>query len=122
MPDGIELNTEGMPYRHYTYYYVTPQNIAKADEIAKAFNALYTQKSSKRPYRVYRNGFGEKEAYFLVVISAKNAEDYERMREANNQLLGDEGKELYGKLLQTVSSVKNITGMARADLSYVPGK
>lgn len=121
MPNGIDVSTPGMPYRHYTYYYVTPQNAAKAREIAKAFNALYKSKGSKLQYRVYRNGFGEKESYFMVVVSAKSAEDYERMRAENNQLLGDEGKELYGKMLQFVSRIQNITAMARPDLSYVPG-
>lgn len=122
MPGGIDINTSGMDYRHFTYYYVTPQNIAKATEIAKAFNALYTKKSSKVQYRVYRNGFGEKEAYFMVVTSAKSAEDYERMRSENRELLGVDGKELYGKLLLVVSGIKNISGMARPDLSYAPGK
>ncbi|MEO5649485.1 MAG: hypothetical protein ABIR03_06115 [Ginsengibacter sp.] len=122
MPGGIDINNAGMPYRHYTYYYVTPQNIAKTGEIAKAFLALYTKKGAKLQYRIYRNGFGEKEAYFMVVTSAKSAEDYERMRAENRELLGDEGKELYGKLLQVVSSIKNISAMARPELSYSPGK
>ncbi|MEO6681435.1 MAG: hypothetical protein ABIN48_01295 [Ginsengibacter sp.] len=122
MPGGIDIYTDGMPYRHFTYYYVTPQNIGKATELAKAFHDLYTKKGSKVQYRVYRNGFGEQNAYFMVVVSAKSAEDYEKRRAENRELLGDEGKELYGKLLQITSEIKNITGMIRPDLSYRPGK
>ncbi len=122
MPGGVNINPEGTPYRHFTYYYVTPQNLGKTREIAKAFHELYTKKGSKLQYRLYTSGFGEKENYYLVVVGAKSAEDYEKMRADNNQLLGDEGKELYGKLLQVVTGMKQLSGTAREDLSYVPGK
>ncbi len=122
MPGGININPENTPYRHFTYYYITPQNLGKAREIAQAFHDLYVKKGSKLNYRVYRNGFGEKEDYFLVVVGAASAEEYEEMRSENTQLLGDEGKELYGKLLQVVSGIKQISGTARQDLSYTPGK
>ncbi|MEP7231390.1 MAG: hypothetical protein ABI691_14110 [Ginsengibacter sp.] len=122
MPGGVNINPEGTPYRHFTYYYITPQNFAKAREIAKAFHDLYVKKGSKLQYRLYRSGFGEKENYYLVVAGAKSAEEYEKMSAENRILLGDEGKELYGKLLQTISGVKDISATAREDLSYMPGK
>ncbi len=122
MPGGVNINPEGTPYRHFTYYYITPQNMDKAREIAKSFHDLYAKKGSKLSYRLYRNGFGEKENYYLVVVGAKSAEEYEKMSAENNQLLGDEGKELYGKLLQTISGTKSISAVARQDLSYFPGK
>lgn len=122
MPSGININQPGMPYRHYTYYYVKPQDMAKGKEIAQSFHDLHTKKNSKMEYRVYRSGFGERENYFLVVTSAKSAEDYEKMLAENNQLLGEEGKQLFNELPKYISGVKNITAMVRDDLSYSPGK
>ncbi len=119
-PSGLDIKTEGKPFRQFSYYYVTPENLPKLREIAKAFHALYTKKGSKLEYRVYRNGFGEKEDYFMVVSSAKNAAEYEKMRAESNELLGDEGKKLYGDLLKVISGVKHITGMMRPDLSLMP--
>ncbi len=121
MPGGVNINPQGTPFRQFTYYYVTPQNFAKAHEIAKSFHDLYVKKGSKLQYRLYRSGFGEKENYYLVVVGAKSAEEYAKMSSENNALLGDEGKELYGKLLQITSGIKNVSGTAREDLSYTPG-
>lgn len=117
MPAGISINPSGKPYRHFTYYYVVPDMVEKVEMIGKKFKELYQSKGVQQEYRVYRNGFGEADTYFLVVSAARDAETHARESEARKQKLGEEGKALYEKLLKHVKAVKNVTGMVREDIS-----
>lgn len=107
-------------FRKMEFWYTTPQNFNKMLEIAKDFKTLYASKNSKEYYDVYRSGFGASGQYLLVVISAKNPEDYENIRKENKELLGAERDTIYQKLLATISKVEILTGYLRPDLSYVP--
>ncbi len=122
MPGGININPPGMPYRKFAHYYFKPQDGSKVRAIAKEFHDLYASKGSKRPYRVYRSGFGESQDYLMVVVAAKDAADYEKTRAESNELIGDEGKALYSKFLKVLSGVKYVSGMVLDDLSCSPGK
>lgn len=120
-PGGINTTPVGKNYRHITIYHYTPANASKAEDLAKRFLALYTKKNSQLDYRLYRSGFGIMGSSFWVVTAAESPEDFERMREDNRQLLGQEGESLFDQLSQTVSRIEIIRGYIRPDLGYQPG-
>ncbi|MEP6262082.1 MAG: hypothetical protein ABJ092_10925 [Gillisia sp.] len=119
-PGGINTTPVGKNYRHITMYHYTPANAEKAEDLAERFLDLYTKKNSQMDYRLYRSGFGIMGSFFWVVTAAESPEDFERMREDNRQLFGQEGESLVDKLLQTVSRIEVIRGYIRPDLGYQP--
>lgn len=119
-PGGINTTPVGKNFRHITIYHYTPANSAKAEELARKFQELYTKNKSPLDYRIYRSSFGLMGSAFWVVTAAESPEDFERMREDNRELLGQEGEALYNQLSQTVSKVEIIRGYIRPDLGYQP--
>lgn len=119
-PGGINTTPVGKNYRHITMYHYTPANATKAEALAKKFLDLYTKKNSQMDYRLYRSGFGIMGSFFWVVTAAESPEDFERMREDNRELLGQEWESLYEQLSQTVSKIELIRGYVRPDLGYQP--
>ncbi|MAN58897.1 MAG: hypothetical protein CMC08_03570 [Flavobacteriaceae bacterium] len=119
-PGGINTTPAGQNYRENTRYHFSPENAKKANELAKKFHKLYTEKGSKQHYRLYRNGFGTMGNYFLVAVAAESPEAMERMSSENRKLLGQEGQALFAELEQLVSKVETIRGYMRPDLSYSP--
>lgn len=120
MPEGLKVLEEGMEFRKLEFWYTTPQNFQKVQELAKSFKELYASKNSKEFYRVYRSGFGAPGQFILVAISAKSAEDYERIRKENKALLGDARTPIYNELLKSIIKVETLNGYMRTDLSYSP--
>ncbi len=119
-PGGINTTPVGKNYRHITVYHFTPENAGKAEELAKKFLDLYTKNKSTLDYRVYRSGFGLMGSSFWVATAAESPEDFERRREDNRELLGQEGESLFNQLSQTVSRIEIIRGYIRPDLGYQP--
>ena len=119
-PGGINTTPVGKNFRHITMYHYTPANAEKVEDLAKRLLELYNKKNSQMDYRLYRSGFGIMGSFFWVVTAAESPEDFERMREDNRGLLGQEGESLYDQLSQTVSKVEVIRGYIRPDLGYQP--
>ena len=117
MPDEGQDNFE---YRKMQFYYSTPQNFQKVLDIAKQFKELYVKKNSKEYYSLYRSGFGAPGQFIIVSISAKSAEDNERIFKANKELLGDDRTPLMDELLKSITKLESLNGYIRADLSYSP--
>lgn len=122
MPDGMSQTQEGMDYRTWYKYYVTPENRDAFIEKAKAFKDFKASKNSKRHYRVYRSGFGVSDAYFLVAISAKDAEQNAQARKADKELVGPDRKQYILDILKYASRFEVKNGWIRRDLSYMASK
>jgi hypothetical protein len=120
MPNGVEIVQDGMEFRKLEFWYVTPQNFQKVLTLAKEFKELYAKNNSKEYYRVYRSGFGAAGQFILVAISAKSAQDYERIRNENKELLGEARTPVYTELLKSIIRVETLNGYMRNDLSYDP--
>ncbi len=118
MPNGVEVVQDGLEFRKLEFWYTTPQNFQKVLKLARDFKALYAAKNSKEYYRVYRSGFGAAGQFILVAISAESAEDYERIRKANKELLGEARTPIYNELLESIIKVETLNGYMRNDLSY----
>ena len=118
MPNGLTTNTEGEDYRKWHFFHVTPQNVANLRNKMKEVKSLYEKKGAKQHFRIYRNGFGTTGDYYLVVISAKDAQSYAKTSEETDKLLGAEGQKLFDELMQYVHKYESKTGRMRPDLAY----
>lgn len=118
MPNGLTINTEGKNYRKWHFLYVTPENVQNLSGKIKELKALYEKKGAKEHFRIYRAGFGTMGDYFLAVVSAKDAQDYANQSDANDALLGEEGKKLFEEMFKYVAKYESKTGTMRPDLSY----
>ncbi len=120
MPEGLSTNTPGQDYRVWHRLDVTPANIQKFQGKMKELKDLFASKNSKLYYRVYRSGFGNVGDYFVAVLSAKDAMDYDSRSAENQKLLGDEGKKVFDELFDHVDAYSVKRGSMRPDLSYQP--
>lgn len=118
MPGGLTTNTPGKDYRKWHFFHVTPQNVANLRNKMMEVKSLYEKKGANQHYRIYRNGFGSNGDYYLVVISAKDAQSYEKTSDETDALLGKEGEKLFGELMQYVEKYESRTGSMRPDLGY----
>ncbi|WP_339916694.1 hypothetical protein [Yeosuana marina] len=120
MPEGMSQMQEGQNYRKWYYLYYTPENSQKMFEAMKGVKELFVSKNSKEYYRIYRSGFGCPENFYLVAVSAKDELDAAMTSKANDELLGDEWKEVFGKVMDVASRFDQISGWMRPELSYSP--
>ncbi|MCF7560651.1 hypothetical protein L3X39_08375 [Sabulilitoribacter multivorans] len=122
MPEGISMTQDGQNYRKFFYIYFTPANAAKIREGMKAVKELYSKKGSKEYYRVYRNGFGTAEDFYLVAVSAKDEIDGATRAKANEKVLGtqEERWEVFSKVMNYASRFEEVSGEMRPDLDYSP--
>ncbi|SFF85771.1 MULTISPECIES: hypothetical protein [Salegentibacter] len=119
MPNGLTTNTEGEDYRKWHFFHVTPQNVTNLRNKMKEIKSLYETKGATQHFRIYRNGFGSTGDYYLVVISAKDAQSYAKTSEETDKLLGEEGEKLFDDLMQYVHKYESKTGSMRPDLAYI---
>jgi len=120
MPEGISQTQEGQDYRDFYFIYYKPKNAKKIKEAIKGVKDMFAAKKSKNYYRIYRSGFGAPESYYMVAISSKDAVDSAMKNKANQELLGPERHETFGKVLSAAERMEEITGEIRRDLSYAP--
>ncbi|NNC49459.1 MAG: hypothetical protein HKO01_02880 [Flaviramulus sp.] len=122
MPEGITITQEGQDYRKFFYIYFTPANAAKMREGMKAVKELYAAKGSKEYYRVYRNGFGTQEEFYLVAVSSKDEIDGATRAKTNDEVLGPDKWDTFSKVMNHASRFEEFSGQIRRDLSYNPNK
>lgn len=120
MPGGITQTPEGQPYRKFHYFHYTPANAKAVKEKAKAIKDLFASKGSKLEYRTYHSGFGNRGAYYMVAIAAKDAADYAAKVAQNNALLGEEWQNTYSEFMDTLLDYKVVEGQMRPDMAYSP--
>lgn len=107
-------------YRKWFYMYYTPENAEKIREGMKAVKDFFIAKGSTNYYRVYRNGFGQLESYYMVSISAKDEVDSATKGKANQEVLGPDRWEVFKKVMNYTSRREEYSGEMRPDLSYSP--
>ena len=120
MPEGISQTQDGQNYRKYFFIYYKPKNQKTLWDAMKGVKDLFASKNSKEYYRVYRSGFGVMDNYYMVAISAKDEIDHATRGKANDELLGDGAKEIFGKVMNAASKFEEVSGWMRPDLSYSP--
>ena len=120
MPEGKTMAPADENYRKWIYMYYTPENSKKMREGMKAVKEFFAAKGSKEYYRVYRNGFGQMESYYMVSISAKDEIDSATKGKANEDVLGPDRWEVFSKVMNYTSHMEEFSGEMRPDLSYSP--
>ncbi len=120
MPEGQTSAPADENYRKWFYMYYTPENGDKVREGMKAVKELFASKGSKEYYRVYRNGFGSMENFYLVSVSAKDEIDSAKRGKANEEVLGPDRWETFSKVMNHISRMEEYTGRMRPDLAYSP--
>ena len=120
MPEGITMTQEGMDHRNWYYMYYTPENGKKVYDAMKGVKDLFASNNSKSYYRVYRSGFGCPENFYMVAVSSKDEMDNIVKGKANEAVLGDEWKTVFGNLMSTISRFEEFSGEMRPDLAYTP--
>ncbi|MEP3836831.1 MAG: hypothetical protein ABJM36_04255 [Algibacter sp.] len=120
MKEGAPIIQEGQNFRKFYYIYFTPANAAKIREGMKAVKELYISKGSIEYYRLYRNGFGTPEEFYLVVVSAKDEIDGATKSIENDKVLGPDKWDTFSKVLNYASRFEEYFGEIRPDLSYSP--
>ncbi|MDT0646312.1 hypothetical protein RM545_06385 [Zunongwangia sp. F260] len=118
MPDGVTTNTVGEDYRKWHFFHVAPQNVSSLRTKMMEVKTLYEKKAAKQNFRIYRNGFGSSGDYFLVVISAKDAQSYAKTSKETDEILGEEGEKLFDEMMLYVHKYESKTGRMRPDLAY----
>jgi len=118
MPEGMTQTQDGQNYRKFFFIYYKPENQAALRDAMKGVKGLFTEKSSKEYYRVYRSGFGVIDSYYMVAISAKDEADSATRGKANDELLGDGAKEIFGKVMAAAAKFEEVSGWMRPDLAY----
>lgn len=109
-------------FRKYHFLYVTPANSKAVAEKAREIKELFAKKGSKEHYVILHSGFGTPEEYYLVILGAKNATDYEKISEENDKLLGEEWNKKWNELFVLLKRHETENVMYRLDLSYTSKK
>lgn len=122
MPDGMSITQEGQNYRKFYFLYHTPENHADVREAMKGVKEMFASKNSPEHYRVYHAGFGTDGDYYMVAVSSKDEIDSATRGKANDELLGEEAKPVFQKLMQSASKFEEYSGWIRTDLSYSPSE
>jgi hypothetical protein len=121
MPDDVTI-PEDHNYRRWFYIYYTPENAKAVRDGMKAVKALYEKKNSEAYYRIYHDGFGQMEHYYLVSASAKDEVDFATTGKENEKVLGsfEERWEAFSQVMDYASRMEEYVGEMRPDLSYAP--
>ncbi|NND52047.1 MAG: hypothetical protein HKN54_06560 [Flavobacteriaceae bacterium] len=122
MPDGITQTPEGENYRKFYYIHHLPKDRAAMSKAMKGVKDLFASKNSEMNYRVYSNGFGTMDTFYMVAVSAKDPIDMEQRSAANDKLLGEAAGPVFGKVMALATKFEEFTGNVRPELSYKPKK
>lgn len=113
-------DSEDMNFRHWDMLHFIPGKGKEAREIVKEWKALYESKKSPMAYRTYTGGLGTETPFYIFSLSAKNAAAFYAQAEKNDELLGEEMKELEKRTLAITDKFEHLNGHIRPDLSYLP--
>jgi hypothetical protein len=120
MPEG-ELNAPAdQNYREWYYMYYKPEDAKNVRKGMKAVRDMFKEKGSKLYYRVYQDGMGQMEHYYMVSVAYKDEMDAAQKNEENKKILGPERMETFNKLLNYVSRMEEHRGEMRPDMDYAP--
>jgi len=120
MPEGVTQTPVDENYRKFYFLYYTPDSQGKLWEAMKGIKDLFASKGSKEYYRVYRSGFGITDSYYMVAVSSKDEIDSATRGKANDEVLGEDAGEAFGKIMNATSKYEEFSGRMRPDLYYSP--
>ncbi|WP_189359108.1 hypothetical protein [Algibacter mikhailovii] len=120
MPEGVDNAPADETYREWYYMYYKPEDAKNIRDGMKAVRDMFKEKGSKMYYRVYRDGMGQMEHYYMVSAAFKNEIDAAQKNEENRKLLGPDRMKTFSKVLNYVSRMEEQRGVMRPDMDYSP--
>lgn len=114
-----DIVMDGVDFRHFTYWYITPGKLKEAKAMAQEWKELYAAKGIEPGYRVYTGGLGADGEMIMVVGWAESAEQYYAQRAKTRAALGDVS-DIMNRTHALTRKMESFDGMIRSDLSYQP--
>lgn len=121
-PENPRLQLDTANFRHLIYYYIQPDKEKEFVEILKKFVSQPKIKSINDGYDIYFGGIGMNTPACIIVLSGKNAADFETNYEKIWEVLGEEAMALVQELIAMARDLDIKTAWFRPDLSYLPQK
>ena len=115
-------STEVQNFLKYHFFYVTPENAQKVVAKMKEIKELFTKKGAKEYYNIYHSGFGTMSEFYVVVLSAKDEQSYEKLSDENNAMMGEEWKTKFNELYILTDKYEQKSGYVRPELGYIAKK
>ena len=115
-------STEMQNFRKYHFFYVTPENSQKVAAKMKEIAALFAKKGAKEYYTTYHSGFGNMSEFYVVVLSAKDEQSYEKLSDENNAMMGEDWKTKFNELYILTDKYEQKSGYMHPELGYIAKK
>lgn len=115
-----QLQEEGNIYREWQFFYYNEINQDKMIGLAKEWKKLYEEKNIDVGYTMYTNGLGHEGPVIVVHRWAKNPVEMAQNNQKINELLGDEGRELWERTMKLGYRIEDKSGWLMPNLSYIP--
>lgn len=116
---GLNMG-EGLDYRHLDYFYPVPGKENEMMELIKEYKKLYESKKIEEGYRVYMGSVGTEMGMVLFVQPAKSRVDFATLSDKQDEILGNDGKKLWDKVVAITQKFEHLDGVMRPDLSHQP--
>lgn len=120
IPEGDNWGT-GSPYRKWSYYYFQPGTETEVEAVLSAWKKLYENKGIQSGFRVFSGFIGVEQPLYILTTWAEDPLDYHEKLQTTSGILGEEGAELWEKMLGYVSQVTAVEGWFLPKYSYAPG-
>ncbi|WP_298535510.1 hypothetical protein [uncultured Algibacter sp.] len=120
MPEGVSNAPADETYREWYYMYYKPEDAKNIKEGMIAVRDMFKEKGSKLYYRVYSDGLGQMEHYYMVSVAFKDEMDAAQRSEENKKVLGPDRMETFNKVMNYVSRMEEHRGSMRPDMDYTP--
>ena len=120
VPAGDDWGT-GSPYRKWSYYYFQPGSEEEVEAVLSAWKNLYEDKGIKSGFRVFSGFLGVEQPLYMLTTWAEDPLDYHTKLQDAAALLGEEGAELWEKLIGNVNGASAVEGWFLPQYSYAPG-
>ena len=120
IPENPRLKPEEANFAHITRFYVKPDKEREFRDIMSELAALFKRKNISDGYNVYALAIGTGKPLLSIVFRAKDDADYYSQHKKIVEILSEEIKALYEKIVPLLRKIERVDGNFRPDLSYTP--
>lgn len=119
-PARPRLQPADVRFVHFDVYCLQPGRDFEADEVARAFRALFEKKGIADGYRIFKVVTGSEMPALVVAVDARDLVDYATSDAANRKKLGAEGEALFARAFSLTRRFERFNTLVRPDLSLAP--
>jgi hypothetical protein len=119
-PANPRLKPEEQMFFRLEIYYVKADKGMEAEALCKEFVELFKKKNIADGYKIFLPVMSSEMPAVIVRIAAKDEADFYAASAKNRQLLGEEGKALFGRAFSLTRRFETRSSWMRSDLSLMP--